>query len=205
MTDTRQPGPVRARVHVTGLVQGVGFRPFVWREATARGLHGWVGNDASGVVLEVEGTAEAVAALVDALSRPPQLARVDDVRRVALPPVGGDGFEVRSSSTQGARRALVSPDTATCPDCARELHDPADRRFRHPFVNCTSCGPRFTIVTSVPYDRSRTTMAEFPLCPACQREYDDPADRRFHAEPVCCPACGPTLRLHDRRRRRGRR
>jgi hydrogenase maturation protein HypF len=188
---------VRARVHVSGLVQGVGFRPFVWREATALGLAGWVGNDASGVVLEVEGSADAVAALLEALTRPPTLARVDGVHSEALAPRGGRGFTVRTSATLGARRALVSPDTATCADCLRELHDPADRRFRHPFVNCTSCGPRYTIVASVPYDRSRTTMAGFPLCADCRSEYADPADRRFHAEPVCCPACGPKLRLLD--------
>jgi hydrogenase maturation protein HypF len=188
---------VRARVHVSGLVQGVGFRPFVWREATALGLAGWVGNDASGVVLEAEGGADAVAALLEALTRPPPLARVDGVRSEELAPLGGVGFEVRSSATLGARRALVSPDTATCADCLRELHDRADRRFGHPFVNCTSCGPRFTIVVSVPYDRSRTTMAGFPLCVDCRSEYADPADRRFHAEPVCCPACGPQLRLLD--------
>ena len=189
---------VRARAHVSGLVQGVGFRPFVWREATSRGLSGWVGNDAAGVVLEVEGAPESVEALLAALTRPPPLARVDDVRSESRPVSGAAGFEVRSSATEGARRALVSPDTATCDDCLRELHDPADRRHGHPFVNCTSCGPRYTIVRSVPYDRSRTTMAGFALCPACRAEYDNPADRRFHAEPVCCPACGPRLRLLDR-------
>jgi hydrogenase maturation protein HypF len=182
---------------VSGLVQGVGFRPFVWREATDRGLSGWVGNDAAGVVLEVEGAAEAVSSLLDALRRPPPLARVDEVRSESLPTAGDVGFLVHSSDTAGARRALVSPDTATCADCLRELHDPADRRFGFPFINCTNCGPRFTIVLSVPYDRSRTTMASFPMCAACQAEYDDPADRRFHAEPVCCPACGPRLRLVD--------
>ena len=195
MTPAHEPAEVRRRVHVSGIVQGVGFRPFVWREATARGLTGWVGNDPQGVVLEAEGDPAAVDALLDALTRPPPLARVDEVRAEPLPVSGGTGFEVRLSDTAGPRRALVSPDTATCADCTRELHDPADRRYRHPFVNCTSCGPRYTIVTSVPYDRSRTTMASFPLCDACRAEYDDPGNRRFHAEPVCCPACGPTLRL----------
>jgi hydrogenase maturation protein HypF len=175
----------------------VGFRPFVWREATARGLTGWVGNDATGVVLEAEGSADAVAGLLAALRRPPPLARVDEVRSQPLTPVGGLTFEVRTSDTAGARRALVAADTATCVDCLRELHDAGDRRFGYPFVNCTNCGPRFTIVTSVPYDRSRTTMADFPMCGACRAEYDDPADRRFHAEPVCCPDCGPTLQLVD--------
>ncbi len=189
---------VRVRAHVRGLVQGVGFRPFVWREATSRGLSGWVGNDANGVVLEVEGSAPDVASLLDALTRPPPLARVEEVRSVDLRPEGSVGFEVRASDTVGVRRALVSADTATCADCARELRDSNDRRFGYPFINCTNCGPRYTIVRSVPYDRSRTTMAPFPMCVACRAEYDDPRDRRFHAEPVCCPACGPTLRLLDR-------
>jgi len=191
------PSLIRVRAHVSGLVQGVGFRPFVWREATSRGLSGWVGNDAAGVVLEAEGAAEVVASLLSALSRPPPLARVDEVRSEALLPAGGVGFRVRGSATGGDRRALVSPDTATCSDCLRELHDPADRRFQHPFVTCTNCGPRYTIVRSVPYDRTRTTMAAFPLCAECQAEYDDPSDRRFHAEPVCCPACGPRLAFLD--------
>jgi hydrogenase maturation protein HypF len=185
-------------VRVSGLVQGVGFRPFVWREATARGLTGWVGNDAAGVVLEAEGPAAEVAALLVTLTSPPPLARVDDVSAEAVPTIGSDGFVVRASLTDGARRALVSPDTATCADCLAELHDPADRRAGYPFVNCTNCGPRYTIVTSVPYDRSRTTMAPFPMCADCAAEYADPADRRFHAEPACCPACGPRLRLLDR-------
>ena len=192
------PAPnVRIRVRVSGLVQGVGFRPFVWREATDRALAGWVGNDAAGVVLEVEGPGDTVTALVQALTRPPPLARVDDIDSEVLHPTGQIGFEICSSALGGATSALVSPDTGTCADCWRELHDPADRRYRHPFVNCTSCGPRYTIVRSVPYDRTRTTMAGFPLCPACAAEYADPGDRRFHAEPVCCPNCGPTLRLVD--------
>ena len=197
MTETSQPRPVRTRTHVTGLVQGVGFRPFVWREATSRGLAGWVGNDAAGVVLEAEGAAAAVASLLEALTRPPPLARVDEVRSTFVPWAGEIGFEVRTSDTSGPRRALVSPDSATCADCLRELRDPSDRRFGYPFLNCTSCGPRYTIVRSVPYDRSRTTMAAFAMCASCQREYDDPADRRFHAEPTCCPDCGPRLRLLD--------
>ena len=186
---------IRTRVNVVGLVQGVGFRPFVWREAVARGLGGFVGNDADGVVLEVEGPPDRVSALVTALSSPPPLARVDGVSCTPLPVVGDTAFVIRDSDLTGARRALVSPDTATCADCLRELHDPADRRYLHPFVNCTSCGPRYTIVESVPYDRSRTTMAPFPMCPSCAAEYVDPANRRFHAEPVACPSCGPALSL----------
>src|SRR3954447_24565899 len=204
MTQTTRPVAVRARARVLGLVQGVGFRPFVWREATGRGLSGWVGNDVTGVVLEVEGEPLAVAALLDVLHRPPPLARVDAVHAEDVPTIGDVGFVVRDSDTRGAprapggpRRALVSPDTATCADCLRELADPRDRRHGYPFVNCTNCGPRYTIVRDVPYDRSRTTMADFPMCADCAAEYADPADRRFHAEPVCCPACGPRLRLVD--------
>ncbi|HEX4431339.1 MAG TPA: Sua5/YciO/YrdC/YwlC family protein, partial [Frankiaceae bacterium] len=180
---------------MAGLVQGVGFRPFVWREAVERGLCGFVSNDADGVVLEVEGPADSVAALVTALSSPPPLARVDGVSCASVALVGDVSFTIRESDLAGARRALVSPDTATCADCLRELKDPRDRRYSHPFVNCTSCGPRFTIVESVPYDRSRTTMAAFPMCSSCRAEYTDPADRRFHAEPVACPSCGPRLTL----------
>ncbi len=182
-------------MNVVGLVQGVGFRPFVWREATARGLCGFVSNDADGVVLEVEGSPDAVSGLVTALSTPPPLARVDGLSSTPVPALGDSCFVIRDSAVVGARRALVSPDTATCADCLRELDDPGDRRYLHPFVNCTSCGPRFTIVEAVPYDRSRTTMAAFPMCPECQAEYTDPANRRFHAEPVACPRCGPTLSL----------
>ncbi len=176
-------------------MQGVGFRPFVWREAMARGLTGFVGNDSGGVVIEVEGAPDQVSSFVAALSVPPPLARVDGTSCAALPVVGDASFTIRESDLTGARRALVSPDTATCADCLRELHNPADRRFLHPFVNCTSCGPRYTIVESVPYDRSRTTMSSFPMCDACQAEYTDPANRRFHAEPVACPSCGPSLTL----------
>ncbi len=189
---------VRIRARVSGLVQGVGFRPFVWREATSRGLTGWVGNDSAGVILEVEGDGDAVAALLDALNRPPPLARVAEIRTEPLAVSGDTRFEVRTSATGGARRALVSPDTATCDDCLHELYDSADRRYRYPFINCTACGPRYTIVRAVPYDRSRTTMAPFAMCARCQAEYDDPADRRFHAEPTCCPDCGPQLRLLGR-------
>ena len=192
MPDSR---PVGVRAHVTGIVQGVGFRPFVWREATARGVSGWVGNDASGVVLEAEGDPEAVASLLHALRTPPPLARVDAVRSHVLALQGHVGFAVRPSATVGTRAALVPPDTATCESCLGELRDPGDRRFGHPFLCCTDCGPRYTIVRAVPYDRARTTMAHFAMCPDCAAEYADPADRRFHAEAVCCPACGPTLRL----------
>ncbi|SEF30691.1 hydrogenase maturation protein HypF [Amycolatopsis pretoriensis] len=184
---------MRVAIRVAGVVQGVGFRPFVHR--LARGLGGFVGNDSHGVFIEVEGTRAQVAAFVDALRKPPPLAVLDEVRVREIPERGETGFRIVESPRDGAADTLVSADSATCDDCLRELRDPRDRRFRYPFVNCTDCGPRFTIVTGVPYDRPFTTMAGFAMCAECEQEYEDPADRRFHAQPVCCPACGPTLRF----------
>ena len=187
---------VRSRIRVTGIVQGVGFRPFVHGVAAGLGLTGFVGNDGSGVFIEAEGSEQAVAALVAALrERPPPLACVTGVTAHGVPVRGGTGFGISASTAGGQRAALVAADTATCADCLAELRDPADRRYRHPFITCTNCGPRFTIVTGVPYDRAATTMAAFPMCAACAAEYHDPADRRFHAQPVCCPDCGPALRF----------
>ncbi len=185
----------RLAIRVEGLVQGVGFRPFVAREATRLGLSGWVGNDVGGVFAEAEGDDEALHSLLRALRNGPPSAAVEAVRSQELPVTFGDGFRVVPSTTAGLRSALIAADIATCEDCLRELRDPADRRFCFPFINCTNCGPRLTIVVDVPYDRATTTMAAFPMCAACRREYEDPLDRRFHAEPVCCPACGPHLRL----------
>jgi hydrogenase maturation protein HypF len=191
---------VRASVRVEGVVQGVGFRPFVYSLATRLGLAGWVGNDVDGVCAEVEGSAACVGEFLGLLeAQPPPLARVDRVTAAAMTPTGAPGFSIVASDHTGRRRALVSPDSATCDDCLAELADPADRRYAYPFINCTNCGPRFTIVTGVPYDRPLTTMAPFTMCAACAAEYHDPADRRFHAQPVCCPACGPRLRLLDAR------
>ncbi|GAA3109160.1 carbamoyltransferase HypF [Pseudonocardia yunnanensis] len=189
---------MRARIRVSGIVQGVGFRPFVHGLAGELGLAGFVGNDESGVVIEAEGSAHALDALLTALrDRPPALALVTDVAATGMPVLGDTAFAIAPSSARGPRATLISPDTATCADCLAELRDPSDRRYRHPFITCTNCGPRFTIVTGVPYDRVATTMAGFPMCTACAAEYHDPADRRFHAQPVCCPDCGPTLRLVD--------
>ena len=194
---------VRASIRVEGVVQGVGFRPFVYSLATRLGLAGWVGNDADGVFAEVEGPAAGVQDFLAALVRDaPPLAQVERVTAQPIAPDGRAGFAIVASQPVpsdpvGRRRALVSPDTATCADCLRELADPADRRFGYPFINCTNCGPRFTIVRDVPYDRPLTTMAGFAMCAACRAEYDDPANRRFHAQPVCCPDCGPLLRLVD--------
>lgn len=206
--------PARTRIRVAGIVQGVGFRPFVHALAAEFGLAGFVGNDETGVLIEAEGPPEALTGFVAALrDRPPALAVVTGVDVSPVAAVGDAAFVIAPSTAHGPRTTLVSPDTATCADCLRELFDPTDRRHRYPFINCTNCGPRFTIVTGVPYDRAATTMAPFPMCADCAREYADPADRRFHAQPVCCPACGPRLRFaqaaagrpesHATRRERG--
>lgn len=188
--------PQRRRVTVRGVVQGVGFRPYLYGLATALDLSGHVTNTPEGVVAEIEGAPTAVARFCERIAgEAPPLARVESVEHREVPVAGGTAFTILASHTGGPARTLVSPDTATCADCLRELADPADRRHRHPFVNCTHCGPRFTIVTGVPYDRAHTTMAGFAMCSDCAREYADPADRRFHAQPVACPACGPRLRL----------
>jgi hydrogenase maturation protein HypF len=189
---------VAAAVRVEGIVQGVGFRPFVYSLATGLGLGGLVGNDADGVFAEVEGARDAVSEFLLALERDaPPLARIDRVTATAMPPAGAASFEIVVSHPGERRRALVAADTATCEDCLRELFDQGDRRFWYPFINCTNCGPRFTIVRDVPYDRPLTTMAGFAMCERCVAEYHDPADRRFHAQPTCCRECGPRLTLVD--------
>jgi hydrogenase maturation protein HypF len=186
----------RVRARVEGTVQGVGFRPFVYRLASELELAGFVLNDERGVLLEVEGEDREVAGFLRRLAdEAPPLASVEAVLPRDVAPAGERGFRILASPHGGEPAALVSPDTATCDDCLRELFDPADRRYRYPFVNCTNCGPRFTIVRGVPYDRPSTTMAGFELCPRCAAEYEDPADRRFHAQPNACSECGPMLRL----------
>nr|WP_309235262.1 carbamoyltransferase HypF [Streptomyces sp. TRM64462] len=186
---------MRRRVRVSGVVQGVGFRPHVHRLAVELALAGFVGNTSGGVVVEVEGGARAVGSFCERLTEGlPPLAAVSAVRYEDVPATGAAGFVIRPSEA-GTGRTLLPPDTATCADCLAELADPSDRRHRHPFITCTHCGPRFTIATALPYDRATTTMAGFPMCPACAAEYRDPADRRFHAQPVACPACGPRLAL----------
>jgi len=187
---------IRQRIRVEGIVQGVGFRPFVYSLASRLGLGGMVGNDTTGAFIEVEGDRVAVERFLDALGREaPPLAVIERLTVEAIQPLGDPGFSIVESDRSGARRALISPDMATCDGCLRELFDPTDRRFRYPFLNCTNCGPRFTIIRDVPYDRLATTMAGFPMCSDCAREYHDPRDRRFHAQPVCCPTCGPRLSL----------
>jgi hydrogenase maturation protein HypF len=184
----------RRRIVVQGIVQGVGFRPFVYGQALRHGLGGFVLNDSAGVTIEVEGEAEALEAFERVLhEQAPPLARVDSIIVTEVCPCGETIFTIAHSQAGAERRTLISPDTATCDDCLRELFDPANRRSGYPFINCTNCGPRFTIVQDVPYDRSKTTMRVFPMCSACQSEYDDPLDRRFHAQPNACAVCGPSV------------
>lgn len=186
----------RQRLTVTGIVQGVGFRPFVYGLAQRLGLAGFVRNDSRGVAIEVEGPAEALARFRELLlAEAPPLARVESVTVEELPPQHETAFVIEESQEGSERTTLVSPDVATCADCLRELFDPLDRRYRYPFINCTNCGPRFTIIQDVPYDREQTTMRVFAMCPACRAEYEDPANRRFHAQPNACPHCGPQVRL----------
>jgi hydrogenase maturation protein HypF len=189
---------VRTAVRVEGIVQGVGFRPFVYSLATSLGLGGLVGNDVDGVFAEVEGPPAAVDTFLHSLAREaPPLARIERITTTAMRPDGTASFSIAPSEPGRERRALVSADSATCADCLAEMNDPGDRRFGYPFINCTNCGPRFTVVRDVPYDRPLTTMAGFVMCDQCAAEYHDPADRRFHAQPTCCPACGPALALLD--------
>ncbi len=186
-------------IHVTGIVQGVGMRPFVYREAMAHGICGWVLNAGDGVHIEAHALSESLDELVDALSEhAPAASRVEHVEVVDLAPGNWDaaneqGFRIVASQDQTAHTTLVSPDIATCDDCLRELFDPADRRYHYPFINCTNCGPRFTIIRSLPYDRAATSMDCFPMCPKCAAEYVDPLDRRFHAQPDACFDCGPHI------------
>ncbi len=192
-----EAAPQRLRVHIRGAVQGVGFRPFVYRLARELGLPGWVINSSSGVVVEVEGQPGALEQFLLRVVRDcPPRAIVQGLESAYLEPLGFRAFEIRES-LGGEKTALVLPDIATCPGCLEELRAPGNRRYRYPFTNCTNCGPRFSIIESLPYDRPNTTMARFPMCEACRHEYEDPGDRRFHAQPNACPACGPHLEWWD--------
>ena len=188
--------PVSAlRIHVKGVVQGVGFRPFVYNLAARHHLMGWVLNATSGVVIEAEGASSVLDLFCrDLVGLSPPLSRIDEVENQAIPVKGYFRFDIRESEADPGY-VLISPDIATCQSCREELFDPGDRRYRYPFINCTNCGPRFTIIADVPYDRSLTTMAPFTMCPECQSEYDDPSNRRFHAQPNACPVCGPRVWL----------
>ncbi len=188
----------RWRILIQGIVQGVGFRPFVYGQALQWELGGFVLNDSMGVTIEAEGSIERLEGFQQALrEKTPPLARIDTLVCEVLPVRNETDFKIAHSEAGDERHALISPDTALCQDCLRELFDPKDRRYSYPFINCTNCGPRFTIIQNVPYDRSQTTMSVFPMCPECQSEYDDPLNRRFHAQPNACPVCGPQMRLLD--------
>ena len=188
------PAKQRLRITLRGAVQGVGFRPFVYRLATDMSLPGWVLNSSSGLVVEVEGTCDELKVFEQRIESERPKASVITARESAWLPVQGFAtFEIHHSETDSAKSVNVLPDLATCDDCRRELFDPANRRYQYPFTNCTNCGPRYTIVVDIPYDRPNTTMREFVLCPACREEYENPANRRFHAQPNACPVCGPKL------------
>jgi hydrogenase maturation protein HypF len=190
----------RLKLTVRGAVQGVGFRPFVFRLATGLGLAGWVNNSPQGVFIEAEGPgAELEKFLLRLEIEKPPRSFIQSLEASWLDPIGYTGFEIRPSETGGNKTALVLPDIATCPDCLRDIFDPKNRRHRYPFTNCTNCGPRFSIIESLPYDRANTSMKAFTMCPECQAEYDDPANRRFHAQPNACPVCGPRLELWEGR------
>jgi hydrogenase maturation protein HypF len=191
---------LRLRVVIRGAVQGVGFRPFVYRLATELGLPGWISNTAQGVFIEVDGPKSTLDDFLLRLGRErPPRSFVQSLESSFLDPVGFTRFEIRNSDEAGAKTALVLPDIGTCPDCLREIFDPHDRRYLYPFTNCTNCGPRFSIIEALPYDRVNTSMRKFEMCPACRREYEDPLDRRFHAQPNACPSCGPHVELWDER------
>jgi len=190
---------------VTGVVQGVGFRPFIYRLARRHNLAGWVCNTSQGVEIEIEGPPAALDTFIGWLQQEaPALARIDAVLSFDARPQGGAGFAIRESRHLAATAALIPADVATCDDCLADITDPLNRRYRYPFTNCTNCGPRFTIIRQVPYDRPHTTMAGFDLCPQCREEYENPEDRRFHAEPVACPVCGPRIWLEEGGRRLNR-
>ena len=191
-----QKSKSRYKVTIQGIVQGVGFRPFVYQQAVARRLTGYVTNTSHGVDLEVEGEGQDLDDFIRTLRQdPPPLSRITSLEFQPLPPQGDSEFTILKSQAQETRSALISPDVAVCPDCLRELRDPRDRRYRYPFINCTNCGPRYTIIKDIPYDRAKTTMAAFTLCPECAAEYHDPLNRRFHAQPNACWTCGPRVAL----------
>src|SRR3954447_22699088 len=190
----------RRTIAVSGIVQGVGFRPYVYGLAAQLGLHGFVKNQAGGVLIEIEGEDGPLDRFLAELStRPPPLARIDAISSRSCRPRGDRGFRIEASTAEATDPIAIfaAADVAPCADCLAELFDPRDRRHRYAFLNCTHCGPRLTIIRGAPYDRPRTTLAAFPLCVDCRDEYDDPKNRRFHAQPTACPRCGPRLQVLD--------
>ncbi|MGC8525462.1 MAG: acylphosphatase [Acidibrevibacterium sp.] len=188
--------PERLRIALAGAVQGVGFRPFVYRLAREMGITGFVKNDGGGVLIEAEASAPMLRIFLDRLAEhAPRNAKVTARQVAAIAPRGDAGFAVVASAVEAAGTATIMADLAPCADCLREINDPADRRHRYPFISCVACGPRYSVIEALTYDRARTSLRHFPLCPACAAEYADPAARRFHAESMCCGACGPQLAL----------
>jgi hydrogenase maturation protein HypF len=184
------------KIHVDGIVQGVGFRPFVYNLARSHNLNGWVRNTSSGVDIVVTGTpADLDLFLHELQSNPPKLARIDRISTLPADDQSFSDFLILESQPNEGDFIPVSPDVSICPDCQRELFDPSNRRYRYPFINCTNCGPRFSIILDIPYDRPLTTMTGFNMCQDCEREYQDPADRRYHAQPTACAVCGPMVRF----------
>ena len=183
---------------IRGAVQGVGFRPFIYRLAKELRLNGWVGNSPQGVSIEAEGEPEKLRSILLRIeAEKPSRSFVQGMESSFLDPVGFTAFEIHESTSDGSRTAIVHPDIATCPECLSEILDARDRRYLYPFTNCTNCGPRFSIIESLPYHRANTTMKGFTMCAECQAEYEDPLDRRFHAQPNACPKCGPQIELWD--------
>ena len=190
-----QPGSLRRRICLRGIVQGVGFRPFVYNLAKNIGIRGFVLNSSSGVTIEAEAPEPALDEFTRSLHHPPPLARIEEITTAELDPQGDDIFLIKDSLPIEGEFALISPDVATCGGCLSDIDGPQNRRFAYPFTDCTNCGPRYTIIQDIPYDRPTTTMSGFRMCADCEAEYHDPANRRFHAQPNACPACGPSVAL----------
>ena len=189
-------GQQAQNVHITGIIQGVGFRPYIYNLAIQHKITGWVRNTSAGVDIHAEGTDSAIASFIELITaNPPPLALIDNLHNEQTELVGFSEFEITASEPIPGAFQPISPDVCICQDCLAELFDPQDHRYRYPFINCTNCGPRLTIIEDIPYDRPNTTMASFHLCEYCQREYSDPTNRRFHAQPVACPECGPHIWL----------
>ena len=185
-----------SRVEIKGIVQGVGFRPFVYQIARRYGLTGWVANTASGVDIHLEGSPLEISEFLTSLeAHAPPLAKITGISKNPAQPQGFTDFTIAPSEKSDSRATLIAPDIAVCPECLAEMLEPQDRRYRYPFINCTNCGPRYTIIDDIPYDRPNTSMKHFAMCPVCRSEYDNPGNRRFHAQPNACPVCGPSLQL----------
>ena len=195
---------IGTKIHITGIVQGVGFRPFIYNQAIRQGLTGWVCNTSAGVDIEINGEPDKIYSFIQTIkTETPPLARIDSIEYHQIKLIPRNEFKIVKSIDVSDAFQPISPDICVCQDCLNELFDPANRRYRYPFINCTNCGPRLTIIEEIPYDRPNTTMKDFTMCPDCNQEYIDPADRRFHAQPIACPVCGPQVWLEQSIRIKG--